>query len=67
MMLIGLIERVAIFYYWTWFIWPFIFVYSFANAIAELVQDKEDSGKSMLIAAFSLLVILAGVTGTHFG
>jgi uncharacterized membrane protein YhaH (DUF805 family) len=61
-MLFGLMEGIAIFYYWTWFIWPFIFVISFVFGLAEIIKDEENSsGKNLFIASISLLIILAGV------
>ena len=65
-MLIGLMKGIGIFYYWTWFIWPFAFVFSFAFGLAELIKDETASGKSILVAAVSLLIILAGVVSPAF-
>lgn len=65
-MLIGLMQGIGIFYYWTWFIWPFVFVFSFAVGLAEIIKDENASGKNILIAAVSLLIILAGVVAPAF-
>ena len=62
LMLIGLMEGIAILYYWTWFIWPFIFIFSLVYAISSLVKDEEASMKPVLVASVSLLIILAGIT-----
>lgn len=64
-MLIGLMQGVGILYYWTWPIWPFIFVFSFAFGLAEIIRDEQASGKNILIACISLLVILAGMAYPH--
>jgi len=61
-----LMKGVGIFYYWTWFLWPFIFVFSFIDAISEAVKDEDPSEKSTIIAAVSLLIILAGINGLNF-
>ncbi|QHJ70961.1 hypothetical protein [Planococcus halotolerans] len=62
-MLIGLLQNIAIFYYWTWFIWPFVFIFSLVYAITSLVKDDAASMKPILIASVSLLIIVAGITG----
>ncbi|NLI90821.1 MAG: hypothetical protein GX434_01065 [Peptococcaceae bacterium] len=65
-MLIGLMKGIGIFYYWTWFVWPFIFVFSFVYAIASMVKDENASIISCIVAAISLLIILAGVVSPAF-
>ena len=65
-MLIGLMKGIGIFYYWTWFIWPFVFVFSFSYGLAEIIKDANPSGKSIFIAAISLLIILAGIVAPTF-
>jgi predicted transporter len=54
-------NKMALFYYWTWFVWPFLFVFSFAFGIAEAVRGENTAAKNLLVAAVSLLLILAGV------
>lgn len=66
-MLIGLMKAIGIFYYWTWFIWPFVFIISFAFGLAEIIKDDKAPGKDILIAAVSLLIILAGIISPSFG
>lgn len=61
-MLISLMQGIGILYYWTWFIWPFVFVVSLVYAISSLVKDDKASMKPTLVASISLLIILAGVT-----
>lgn len=61
-MLIGLMHTIAIFYYWTWFIWPFVFIFSLVYAITSLVKDDTASMKPILVASISLLIMLAGIT-----
>lgn len=65
-MLMGLMRGIGIFYYWTWFIWPFVFVFSFASGLTEIIKDENSSEKNMLVAGVSLLIILAGVTAPAF-
>ena len=65
-MLFGLMKGIGIFYYWTWFIWPFVFVISLLYAISSTVKDENVSLKSGIVAALSLLIILAGVVFPTF-
>ena len=61
-MLIGLMQNIGIFYFWTWFIWPFVFVFSFIYAMTSLIKDETASIKPAIVASISLLIILAGIT-----
>lgn len=65
-MLISLMQGIGIFYYWTWFIWPFVFVVSLVYAISSLLKDDKISLKPTIGASISLLLILAGVTSPAF-
>ncbi|WP_318616824.1 hypothetical protein [Sporosarcina sp. YIM B06819] len=65
-MLIGLMQTIGIFYYWTWIIWPFVFVVSLVYAISSLVKDDTASMKPAIVASISLLIILAGITSPAF-
>ncbi len=67
-MLIELMNGIAIFYYWTWFIWPFVFVFTFASGIAQIIKTEQSSDKiELTIAAISLLIILAGIATPTLG
>ncbi|MFD2706825.1 hypothetical protein [Salibacterium lacus] len=61
-MLISLMQGIGTFYYWTWFIWPFVFVFSLVYAISTLVKDDTASLKPAITASISLLIIVAGIT-----
>lgn len=65
-MLISLMQGIGIFYYWTWFIWPFVFVFSLVYTMSSLVKDEKTSMKPAIAASISLLIILAGVTSPTF-
>ncbi|PIC98864.1 hypothetical protein [Sporosarcina sp. P29] len=65
-MLISLMQGIGIFYYWTWFFWPFVFVFSLVYTISSLVKDEKTSMKPAIVASISLLIILAGVTSPTF-
>ncbi len=65
-MLIGLMQGIGILYYWTWFVWPFISIFSLVYAISSLVKDETASVKPILVASLSLLVIVAGITAPEF-
>lgn len=65
-MFIGLMQGIAIFYFWTWFMWPFVFIFSFTNAITTAIKEEKPSISSILSASISLLIILAGMIGPNF-
>lgn len=65
-MAIQFLTSLAYFYYWTWYLWPFVFVFSFAKGLSLKIKDEEASKKSLIIAAISLLIILAGITGLQY-
>lgn len=65
-MLIGLMKGIGIFYYWTWFIWPFIFVLSLAFGISSIIKDEYASLKPLFVSGISLLIILAGIVSPVF-
>lgn len=59
-MLIEVMKVIGLIYLWTWFIWPFIFVYSLVHAIKNLVKE-ENITTNIFMASISLLVILCGI------
>ena len=63
-MLIGLMQFIGMFYFWTWFIWPFVFIASLLYAIYSIDKDEKALIKSAITASLSLLIILAGITYT---
>ncbi len=65
-MLIELMKGIGIFYYWTWFIWPFVLILSLVSSISAAIKDENASLASGIIAAVSLLIILAGVVSPAF-
>ena len=66
-MLLQLMRGIGIFYYWTWFIWPIVFVYSFTYGVSLIIKDNEKSNKTLLmVSAISMLIILAGITAPNF-
>lgn len=64
-MLIGLMKGIGGFYYWTWFVWPFVFMFSFVYGLSSIIKDEKASG-SITIASISLLIILAGIVWPTF-
>ncbi|NEU31738.1 hypothetical protein GN156_13285 [bacterium LRH843] len=66
-MFLEFMQGIAIFYYWTWFVWPFVFIISFAYGLTEMIKNEHASLKSIFLAGVSLLIILAGVTAPAFG
>ncbi|WP_438317023.1 hypothetical protein [Sporosarcina sp. FA9] len=61
-MLLNLMQNIGIFYYWTWFIWPFVFVISLVYAITSLVKNDKASMKPSIVASIALLIILTGLS-----
>jgi len=53
-------------YYFTWFVWPFAFVFGLAHGIKELIQTKKTYNHWLLIASIALLLILAGAIYPSF-
>jgi len=65
-MLIEVMRGLAIFYYWTWFVWPFALIFSFAKGLVDLSKGEPSYLGNLLWAAVSLLLILAGVVSPSF-
>lgn len=65
-MLMEVMQGVGIFYYYTWFIWPFVFVVSLTNAISTAIKEEKPSVSSILSASIALLTILAGIVAPKF-
>lgn len=53
-------------YYFTWFVWPFVFVFGLALGIKELIQTKKTYNHRLLFASIALLLILAAVIYPSF-
>ena len=65
--LLGEVMKIlAYVYYYTWFVWPFAFVFGFAHGINELIQTKKVYNKGLIVASIALLLILAGVVYPSF-
>lgn len=63
-MFLGLLKCITIFYYWTWFIWPFAFIGLTFHCIKIIVTKDYGLVKFALMDAISLLIILAGILGS---
>lgn len=59
-MLITAINTIGLVFYWTWFIWPFIFIYSLVSAFKNVI-NKEPTTVNVVISSIALLVIIAGI------
>ena len=42
-MLIEIAKYIGLAYLWTWYVWPFVFVYSFANGIVRKMKDDGEA------------------------
>ena len=60
-MMFTLIQVMANFYYFTWFIWPIVFVFGLAHGIKALIETKKMCNVGLMIATIALLFILAGL------
>lgn len=47
----------------SWFVWPFVFVFSLAWGIRGRVHDETCSAKPLLLAGLSLMIIIDGLLG----
>lgn len=59
-MYITMLNTIGLIYFWTWFIWPFAFIYSLVNAFKNIIS-KESPTINIVISSISLLVIIAGI------
>lgn len=62
-MLLGIVNGILIFYLWTWFIWPFVFVFGLAFGIADLVKNENSKGKGLIWAGIALLIMTTAMIG----
>ena len=60
-MLLKLMELAGFVYYYTWFVWPFAFVFALGNGIKEVIETKKVYNKGFIGAGVALLFILAGI------
>ena len=60
-MMFTLIQVMANFYYFTWFIWPIVFVFGLAHGIKALIETKRMCNVGLVIASIASLLILAGL------
>lgn len=65
-MLIEVLKAIAIFFYWTWFIWPFVFVFTMVYSITSHLKDETASMKPLIVASISLLIMLCGIVAPIF-
>lgn len=48
----------------SWFIWPFVFVFSPAWGIRDWMKDDCCSAKPLLVAGLSLMILVGGMVGS---
>lgn len=60
-MLLKIMSYLAYIYAFSWFIWPFVFVYSFASGIAGKISGNKESDKALLWAGVALLFITSAI------
>mgnify|MGYP001633747142 CR=1 FL=1 len=59
-MFITTLNTIGLIFFWTWFIWPFAFIYSLVNAFKNII-NKERPTLNIVISSISILVIIAGI------
>lgn len=67
-MLIGLLHDLGIIFYNTWFIWPFVLIFSLTYGLVSIIKSEERSIKgivSIVISGISILIILSGFFGPY--
>ena len=52
---------IPIIFYYTWFIWPFVFVFGLAVGICLVVKGELAGVKWLVAASVALLFIIAGL------
>lgn len=60
-MLFGAMEVLALVYYWTWFLWPFVLVFGLGALITGWIKAGKPSYFWVFMTGVSLLLILAGI------
>lgn len=65
-MLLGVLNGLATLFYWTWFLWPFVFVFSLVYGIASFVKDEKASTMPIFIAGLSLLIMLSAIVAPGY-
>lgn len=53
-------KYIGLAYLWTWYVWPFVFVYSFANGIVRKMKDDAEAWKSLMWAGIAMTMIVCG-------
>ena len=48
----------------SWFIWPFVFVFSPAWGIRDWMKEDCCSAKPLLVAGLSLMILVGGMVGS---
>lgn len=61
-MLFGVMKILALTYYWTWFLWPFVLVFSLGSMVTNWIKKESPPFYWFFLSGLSLLLILAGIT-----
>lgn len=64
-MLFDIVKVFAAVFYFSWFVWPFAFVFGLAYGIRELIETKKPLSRWLLLASVALLLIVCGVIGMN--
>ncbi|MBQ8603948.1 MAG: hypothetical protein IJ410_03785 [Oscillospiraceae bacterium] len=56
-----MLQFLSIFSMNSWFVWPFIFVFSFAHGIKETIKGSQEFNWLLLFAGVSLMMMFAGL------
>ena len=58
MIIYGLMKAIQFVYAWTWFVWPFVLIFSLCVAIEKIVKDKGFPLAQVIVASVALLFII---------
>lgn len=53
-------QYITFFYYWTWFVWPFVFVFGLAFGIANIIKGGNYWG-GLIWSGLALLITIQGL------
>ncbi|QSX06675.1 hypothetical protein JYG23_04260 [Sedimentibacter sp. zth1] len=59
-------EIIGNIYIVAWFVWPFVFVFSFVDGLVKSLKNGKLATKELVIASISMTVIIAGLFLPYF-
>ena len=59
-------EIIGQIYIVAWFVWPFVFIFSFVDGLVKSLKNSQLAIRELVIASISLTVIIAGLFLPYF-